>query len=146
MNEPNSFVREQYDRLYKSAELVSDRRGTSNRWLLSVNSALIGLYGYIAAGKESVSMSEAEVWRLAIPVAGILVSFAWAGILASYRQLNAAKFSVLKEIETKLEPQIFSAEEAYYLKSGRWPLSRIELVIPWSFAALYAALGVSSLL
>ena len=37
-----------------TAEKVSDRRAQANAWMLSVNSAIVGLYGYLQADKTVV--------------------------------------------------------------------------------------------
>lgn len=134
--------------LYKlylaTAEKVSDRRGVTNQWLLSVNSAIVGLYGYLASGKASVDAEEQVVWRLAIPCAGILVCLAWTAILASYRKLNGAKFKVLHDIEARFPHQPFAKERAFYQADQRRSLSKVERAIPLCFAALYAALLITT--
>jgi hypothetical protein len=38
-----------------TAEKVSDRRAQANSWMLSVNSAIVALYGYLQADKMSVA-------------------------------------------------------------------------------------------
>ncbi len=57
--------------LYKlylaTAEKVSDRRAQANAWMLSVNSAIVGLYGYLQAGDEVQSGAAKEIWLWAIP-------------------------------------------------------------------------------
>jgi hypothetical protein len=48
--------------LYKlylaTAEKVSDRRAQANAWMLSVNSAIVGLYGYLGEGRASAYVRE----------------------------------------------------------------------------------------
>ena len=36
-----------------TAEKLSDRRAQANSWMLSVNSAIVGLYGYLQSDKIS---------------------------------------------------------------------------------------------
>ena len=75
-----------------TAEKVSDRRAQANAWMLSVNGAVVGLYGYLQADKAAVvGPAQKAVWLWAIPAAGALVCLAWTALLASYRQLNRAK-------------------------------------------------------
>ena len=135
---------EPHAELYKvyleTAEKVSDRRAQANAWMLSVNSALATLYGVLEVGKGTVDSSAQELWLWAIPAAGMLVCIAWASLLASYRQLNAAKFKVLQELETDLVFQPFKREQEIYRSNARVSLTKIERWIPWAFAALYAAL------
>ena len=59
-----------------TAEKVSDRRALANTWMLSVNSAIIGLYGYLQAGKIPIPNLQKPLWLWAIPAAGAIVSVA----------------------------------------------------------------------
>ena len=127
-----------------TAEKVTDRRGTANQWLLSINSAIVGLYGFISKGKEVGGEALVEVWSWAIPVAGIIVCLAWSSILANYRKLNAAKFTVLNEMEKHLSVAVFQKEEEVYRRAGRRDLSSAEAVIPWIFGGLYVVFLVST--
>ena len=106
-----------------TAEKVSDRRAAANAWMLSVNSAIVALYGYLAADKLSVPVPQKGVWLWAIPAAGAIVSVAWAVLLTSYRQLNRAKFGVLQEMEKDLPSQPFTRERELYGRDRRRPLS-----------------------
>src|SRR5215475_7183975 len=90
-----------------TAEKVSDRRAQANAWMLSVNSAIVALYGYLQTDKLAVPTGQKAIWLWAIPAAGAIVCVAWAVLLTSYRQLNRAKFMVLQEIEKNLPLQPF---------------------------------------
>ena len=94
-----------------TAEKVSDRRAQANAWMLSVNAAIVALYGYLQADKLSVTAAQKVLWLLAIPAAGALVCLAWAAMLTSYRKLNAAKFKVLQQIEADLPVRLFTLEQ-----------------------------------
>ena len=75
-----------------TAEKVSDRRAQANSWMLSVNSAIVALYGYLQADKMAVGATQKAVWLWAIPAAGAIVCLAWAALLTSYRKgLGVAK-------------------------------------------------------
>src|SRR6202012_1132657 len=56
-----------YERYLPTAEKISDRRPAANAWMLSVNSAIVALYGCLAADKLSVPGPQKSVWLLAIP-------------------------------------------------------------------------------
>ena len=132
--------------LYKlylaTAEKVSDRRAQANAWMLSVNSAIVGLYGYL----QTVPSDDAkEIWLWAIPAAGAIVCVAWAALLASYSRLNGAKFKVLHELEADFPIPLFKRESEHYKKEGRRQLSRIESRVPWTFALLYAIMIIATL-
>ena len=119
-----------------TAEKVSDRRALANTWMLSVNSAIIGLYGYLQADK--IPNLQKPLWLLAIPAAGAIVSVAWTSLLSSYRKLNRAKFAVLQELETGLgDVAPFKKERELYKNDGRKSLSDAEVWIPGCFLVLY---------
>ena len=120
-----------------TAEKVSDRRAQANSWMLSVNSAIVALYGYIQSDKMAVGVPPKAVWLWAIPAGGAIVCLAWAALLASYRKLNSAKYTVLAELEADLPASPFTRERQIYKKDGRRSFSQIEILIPASFVLLY---------
>lgn len=134
--------------LYKlyvaTAERVSDRRAAANTWMLSVNSAIVALYGYLGQDGLSVNAIEQGVWLLAIPASGILVCLAWSALLASYSKLNGAKFQVLHEMEKSLSFGPFERERVIYKEMGRRAFAGIERRVPFAFMALYGVLLIAS--
>jgi len=120
-----------------TAEKVSDRRAQANSWMLSVNSAIVALYGYIQSDKMAVGVPPKAVWLWAIPAGGAIVCLAWAALLASYRKLNSAKYTVLAELEADLPASPFTRERQIYKKDGRRSFSQIEILIPACFVLLY---------
>jgi hypothetical protein len=128
-----------------TAEKVSDRRAQANSWMLSVNSAIVALYGYLQADKMAVGATQKVVWLWAIPVAGALVSIAWASLLTSYRKLNRAKFEVIKQLEADLPIPPFTREHEAYRRDRRRSLSFIETAIPICFVLLYVLLLVAAI-
>ena len=127
--------------LYLStAEKASDRRAQANTWMLSVNSAMVGLYGYLQADKPAVDTAHRPIWLWAIPVAGAIVCLAWAALLESYHRLSQAKFAVLAQLEADMPIPPFTRERDAYRAAGRTSLSRIERWIPACFLLLYAAM------
>ncbi len=130
---PEKF--ELYKLYLATSERTGDRRATTNQWMLSVNSALVGLYGVLAPGLDEHAVP--PHWSWAVPLAGVIVCLAWAGLLAGYRKLNGAKLKVLQEIEEDWPIRPFRQEQIHYKAAGRRRLSTIETVIPWSFLVLY---------
>lgn len=120
-----------------TAEKVSDRRAQANSWMLSVNSAIVALYGYIQSDKMAVGVPPKAVWLWAIPAGGAIVCLAWAALLASYRKLNSAKYTVLAELEADLPASPFTRERQIYKEDGRRSFSEIEILIPACFVLLY---------
>jgi hypothetical protein len=129
-----------------TAEKVSDRRAQANSWMLSVNSAIVALYGYLQADKVSVGAAQKMVWLWAIPAAGAIVCLAWITLLTSYRKLNRAKFAVLTEIEADLPIRPFTREREAYHSDRRRSLSYVESLIPVCFVVLYAVILGAALL
>ena len=129
-----------------TSEKVGDRRAQANAWMLSVNSAIVALYGYLQA-VSAIPAADAvkQIWLWIIPAAGILVCIAWVVLLTSYRTLNRAKFTVLMEIEKDLPLALFTREREVYKTDGRMPLSKIESGIPWTFAALHLVMVIAVL-
>lgn len=130
--------------LYLStAEKVSDQRAQANAWMLSVNSAIVALYGYLQSDKLAVPTGQKAIWLWAIPAAGGLVCIAWTTLLTSYRKLNRAKFAVLQEIEADLPLQPFKRERDVYTLDHRRSLSFVETAIPVCFVLLYLAMLIA---
>jgi len=123
-----------------TAEKVSERRAGANSWMLTVNSAIVGLYGYLQADKLAVSAGQKAIWLWAIPIAGIIVCVAWNALLESYRKLNSAKFTVLQQLEAELPSQPFAREQEAYRRAGRRGLATVEKFIPLCFILLYGAI------
>ncbi|MEM6387468.1 MAG: hypothetical protein AAF668_15180 [Pseudomonadota bacterium] len=140
---PSTF--ELYELYLSTIEKISDRRSSANQWLLSVNSAIVGLYGYISASRAVGGEDMLEIWRWAIPIAGLATAFTWMSLLSSYRKLNRAKFTVLRTLEEELPNQLFKDEEAAYMADRRRDLSAFETAVPWIFALLYLAFIASNI-
>jgi hypothetical protein len=128
-----------------TAEKVSDRRAQANSWMLSVNSAIVALYGYLQADKLAVGTSQKAVWLWAIPAAGALVCVAWVALLTSYSKLNRAKFAVLTQIEADLAFPLFTREREAYRRDRRRSLSTVERLVPGCFVLLYGLMLVAAI-
>jgi hypothetical protein len=62
---------EQYKLYVESAEKISDRRVSSNNYLLTVSAFLVTLYGLLIASQYR------SYWTILVPLAGTLVSLTW---------------------------------------------------------------------
>lgn len=130
---------EQYKHYVESAEKISERRVSSNNYLLTVNAFLITLYSLVAASRFNT------FWTILVPVAGLLVSLTWCRIITSYRDLNTVKFKVIHELEQHMPAALYDYEwkkaeegrgKAYH------PLSHLERWVPIIFIVLYVLLVV----
>jgi hypothetical protein len=137
---------QQYLELYKlaveMADRMSARRATANAFFLTVNTALLAFVGSGPGGM---------LWLVSL--AGIALSATWWVLLKSYRDLNAAKFGVITEMENNLRSKVFG-DEWRKLKEKRaegwWgryaEFGTVERIVPLLFGTLYVAVLVRALL
>ena len=129
---------EQYKLCLQSADNASGRRETSNRYLITLNVALLALYGLQSVGSVNLYL------LVPVALAGLMVSFLSLHIIGAYKKLNAAKFDVI----LKLEPYLPVAALGYEWEllsqppKGRayWPVSNLERTIYWIFGGLHVML------
>ena len=130
-------VLEQYKLYVQSAENVSARRVASSRYLLTLNVALVALYGY-----QSSSL-DAGWWAMLVPVLGALVSVLWHRIIKSHKDLNVVKFEIVHELEQHLPASLYTHEWCL-AEEGRGSSYRsvtdIERWIPLAFLGLHLVL------
>ena len=130
---------EQYKLYVQSAENVSARRVASSQYLLTLNAALVALYGIQSAGFGE------NYWTLLVPVMGIPVSLLWYLIIKSHVDLNRVKFDVIHELEQQL-PAAMYKHEWRLAKEGQGKIYRavttIERWIPVLFAVLHVVLAI----
>ena len=130
---------EQYKLYVESAENVSSRRVASSRYLLTLNVALVALYGF-----QSANFGQ-TYWALLVPVLGIPVSLLWHQIIKSHRDLNTVKFELIHELERHLPAALFAYEWqiAGQGQEKRYnPVTHIERWIPIAFVVLHLAATV----
>ena len=135
----NADLLEQYKLYVQSAENVSARRVASSNYLLTLNTAIVALYGF-----QSASFGE-NWWTLLVPIAGILVSWLWCRIIKSHADLNSVKFALIHEMEQHLPAAMYEYE--WQLAGGGQgktykAVTAIERWIPVLFALLHTGLGI----
>lgn len=124
------------------ADRVSARRATANAFFLTINTALLA---FLSTGPQ-------DLVRL-VAFAGAALSVTWWVLIKSYRDLNAAKYGVITDMEAKLEAKMYG-NEWERLKQGRvkgWrgryaEFTTVEQVVPVVFAGLYALVFLRGLL
>ena len=130
---------EQYKLYVHSAENVSARRLASNRYLLTLNVALVALYGF------DVPHFDRNYWIWAVPSIGALASLLWFVIIRSHAEMNRVKFKLINEIEKHLPASLY-AQEWHLLVNGSQkkyqPVSKIEQFIPFGFIAFHLILSL----
>jgi len=144
--EPSPAAVEQYKLYVETAEQNSSRRLAANSFFLTINTGISALFGYMASFKQV----DAMIAQLAVPVAGIMLSYFWYRLIVSYREMNRAKFKVIHEMENHLPFKAFDAEwEA--VEQGKnpkkyRPYTNIEAAVPWVFISIHSLLLVSSII
>lgn len=139
--EPDAYsvaLLEQYKIYVEMADRVSARRGLTNTFFLTLNSAIFSLIGALW-----VVRPHAASWVLVFPLLALIGQcLAWFWLVRSYRQLNTAKYAVIGVLEEKLPASPYWRAEWKALGEGKdparyWPLSHLEQWIPALFALSY---------
>ena len=133
----NTDLLEQYKLYVQSTENVSARRVASSRYLLTLNVALVGLYGF------QFSNFGLDWWAILVPVLGIVVSILWHQIIKSHKDLNSVKFDIIHELEQHF-PAALYLREWQLANEGRGKryrsVTRIEQWLPFAFTLLHLVL------
>ena len=130
----------------EQTEKLIERRAANSRYFLTINTAFVAILGLALehgpAGKR--------YWLIALPLAGIVLCILWAQLVRSYRVLTAARFEVINEMETRLPVAPYSDEWQRIKKSPAYKdytsISRLEALVPWIFAVIYAVLLITPLI
>jgi len=134
---------EQYKLYVEMADRVSQRRLTTNRFYISLLSALGGLY--LMLEKILETQPDTFLWA----VLTIIISLLWWLNINSYRQLNSGKFKVIHDME-QLLPFACYDREWDYLGRGKnsklyRQLSKVEGYVPWIIIVFMIVLLVINL-
>ena len=140
---------EQYKLYVEMADRVSQRRDQSNRFYVTIVSALAAIFVIITRFGVPVDSIPPEVVFLSIGLFGSVLSVVWMFNIRSYRTLNSAKFEIINRVEKQL-PFAGYSEEWEILrppegKARYFQLSRVEQFVPAIFMLLFAALTIYAL-
>ncbi len=135
---------EMYKTYLEMADRISQRRQSANSFYLSLNTAIIGLIGYVQLGRP---MEHSFYWLVAI--AGAIISYLWYRQIRSYKDMNSGKFKVVHELETYLPVCPYDAEWTA-LGEGKnpdlyLPFTVVELRVPFVFMAIHLSVIVVAL-
>lgn len=138
---------EQYKLYVEMADRISDRRERSNRFYISLLSALLALLSIIV-GRNILNRLQTVVF-MTIGILGLGLCSLWIINIRSYRQLNSGKFKVIHEMEQNLPFNCYDREWEI-LGEGKEPksylqLTRVEQYIPIILAIPYLLLFLYSL-
>ncbi|MGD9967892.1 MAG: hypothetical protein AB7T59_15330 [Hyphomonadaceae bacterium] len=155
---------EEFRMMYESTERISERKIAFTRANSTLCIAIIAGQGVAASwgfGRPSVDAMVAAL-ILFISLLGIVFCLYWHGQLWTFKQLNDAKFKVLKEMADHVVFPDYSArnirsmspferEYAIYQELGGLTSVRglllpkanlAETIVPYSFLAFFAAIGL----
>lgn len=130
---------ELYKLAVEMADRVSARRGNTNAFFVTVNTALLGFVSTVQLDPS---------WPVA--VGGFVLSLTWAALIKSYRDLNSAKFDVILRMEDELPVRVYGdewkklKEDPKTLRERYAEFTKIEWIVPLVFAALYVVLFLSA--
>ncbi len=140
-------ILEQYKLYVEMADRVSARRGISNTFFLSLNSAVFVLIGVFWEIRP-----KGPEWVLIFPILVLVAQcLSWFWIIRSYRQLSTAKFAIIGRLERRLPASPYWSAEWVALGRGQkparyWPLTHVEAAVPALFALAYLGAFVVILL
>ncbi|MCH9736305.1 MAG: hypothetical protein K0U78_17420 [Actinomycetia bacterium] len=136
-----------YKLAVEMADRVSARRALANAFFLTVNTTLVAVVGLSTAQPDST------LRFIAVCLAGVAVSVCWWLLLRVYRRLNAAKFTVINQIEAEhlpikpytdewaeLMPGDKAATRRTRLGKAFRELGGVERIVPIVFGLLYGVL------
>lgn len=132
-------ILEQYKIYVEMADRVSNRRGLTNTFFLTLNTAVFTLFG-VLWNDHVARISTLALVPLLIAALGECGT--WWFVVRSYRQLNTGKYKVIGLLEERLPASPYWSAEWQALREGKdfWvyvPLTRAEQVVPVLFAAIY---------
>lgn len=134
-----SHLFDQYKLFVDSALRVTEWRKSANSYFLTLNTAIISLFGL------ATTFHDTMLWQWYIACAGVLLAIVWFVMIKIYKQLNTAKFEVIHELESRLPAAIFDREwQILKKKCCHGALTTIETIVPIVFAVIYVVMSIFS--
>lgn len=127
---------------------IGSRYVTSNGFYLSIVSAMLGILAF-AKGDELFGKANFVV-TVAIPLFGCVICWIWLKTLDFFNALFAAKFSMLRSIEERLDIKCYTTEDEFLQKihaEQKLPirLIPIERKVPVVLAMLFIGITITSI-
>lgn len=134
MRDWHSILFEQYKLYVEMTDRISERRGHTNTFFISLTTALLAATGtFIAITFDNRQNQHQWVLFLVaalVSMGGIAICRIWRQLLDHYQKLNKAKFTVINFMERKLPAKGFEAEWEILSRMKYTGLSEIEKKIP----------------
>ena len=135
---------EQYKLFLKTSEDLVSRRQNVNSFYISINSALVTLFGAVVV--LSIDLYYKIILGALCVLVGLVLSTSWIKTLVSYGNLNASKMTIIRSIEKSLPASLYDAEwqalSDKLNKSKYVSFTQNEARIPYIFIGFYAAFAV----
>ena len=137
----NHNLMEQYKIACTAADNVSARRETSNRYLITLNVAIVVMYGLQHSGPVN--------WTLLLPLAasGAMTSLISLAIIESHRRLNQAKFPIITAMEKHLPVATYQREWKLLKEKSWWnrylEVSRLDSIIYSLFLVIHVIVPIT---
>lgn len=135
---------EQYKIYVEMMDRVTERRGKTNTFYLSLLSGLLALLSLLV--DQNLFSGDKDVLLLLLAILGLSLCCIWYFNINSYKQLNYLKFKVIHEIEALLPFPCYSREwQIEKNKNSQYRrLSRVEKYIPLIITIPYFGLLIYS--
>lgn len=135
LSEKNTVLLEQYKLYVEMMDRTSQRRMDSGKYYLTVLTGISAIVPLIF-GEKKILIEEFGPILLVVSILGLLICCTWISNIASYRNINSAKFEVIFDMEKKLSYSCY-AEEWKILQKNRSKryiqFSNVEQIIPIIF-------------
>ncbi|WP_416902033.1 hypothetical protein [Micromonospora echinospora] len=132
---------EQYKVYVEMADRMSSRRGLTNTFFLTSNSAFV-----VLAAPALHNNPISAPWILLMFIALASQCVIWYTLLGSYRRLSSAKYRVVGQIEERLPIRPWAAEWNHLDSSNNsrrhWRLGVLERWVPILFIFVYVIASV----
>lgn len=141
--EYKSHFLEMYKIYLEMADRISSRRQSANNYFLTINTALVGLAGYLHSGIKGDNH-----FYFVIAFSGMILCFIWYRIVKSYKGLNSGKFKIVHLLEKELPVSPYDAEWEIVGRGKNHktyhPFTQIEMAVPWVFFGLHFVVFIIS--
>lgn len=141
------YLIEQYKLYVEMMDRVTERRGQTNTFYISLLSGLLALLSLLVNKDNNLFSGDRSILLLILAILGICLCYVWYTNINSYKQLNSLKFKVIYKMESHLpfpcyyrEWEILSED-----KNNKYRrLNKVEKFVPLILAIPYFCLFIYS--
>ncbi len=139
----NQSLLEIYKIAVEMADRLSARRGLANTFFITLESAFISSISFWLAKSHELPFSTS----MALIAISFVLAVLWWFQIASYRNLSAAKFKVIHELEREFSKAPFTREWKLVQSTKRRhiDLSQIERIVPLVVFVIEITLIISAI-